>query len=194
MNFDELYKSIKNKFNEHNEMFLEREKLAIQITDVFDNAFYILWENDKCSLEPFHYNDYNVSINASQYDIEQLFTKRQYLFLARQSMNIKGSFVDVMDFQKLLSYITKDNNYNVQEEVISKMLFKQDSLRDDLGIIMQSLHLLLVNSLINLPEQNIQKLSENKSFEKLSSTFNEKKSEGKKTTAKKNKKFVEKIS
>lgn len=157
MTFNELYQSVKNKFHGHYEIFLEREKLAVQITDVFDNAFYILWENGACSLEPYHYTDYDVSINASQHDIEQLFTKRQYLFLARHTMNIKGSFVDVMDFQTILSCITKDNSYIVQEEVISKMLLKQDSLRDDLGVIMRSLSLLLANSLLDLPEKSIQK-------------------------------------
>ena len=54
MTFNELYQSVKNKFHGHYEIFLEREKLAVQITDVFDNAFYILWENGACSLEPYH--------------------------------------------------------------------------------------------------------------------------------------------
>lgn len=166
MTFNELYQSVKNKFQGHNEIFLEREKLAIQITDVFDNAFYILWENGKCSLEPYHYTDYDVSINASQHDIEQLFTKRQYLFLARNTMNIKGPFADVMDFQTILSCITKDNSYVVQEEVISKMLLKQDSLRDDLGVIMRSLSLLLTNSLLDLPEKSIQEKASKQLSEK----------------------------
>ena len=55
MTFNELYQSVKNKFHGHYEIFLEREKLAVQITDVFDNAFYILWENGACSLEPSLY-------------------------------------------------------------------------------------------------------------------------------------------
>ena len=60
MTFQELYLSIKKKLNKHPEITLTCEKLAVQITDVFDNAFYILWENNQCSVEPFHYHDYNV--------------------------------------------------------------------------------------------------------------------------------------
>lgn len=169
MTFNELYQAVKNKFQGHHEIFLEREKLAIQIANVFDNAFYILWENGKCSLKPYHYTDYDVSINASQHDIEQLFTKRQCLFLARHAMNIKGSFTDVMDFQTILSCITKDNSYVVQEEIISKMLLKQDSLHDDLGVIMRSLSSLLTNSLLDLPEKSIQEKAAKHLPEKKSS-------------------------
>ena len=155
LTFNDLYLSVKKKLNSHPEITLERQKLAVQISDVFDNAFYILWENNKCSSEPFHYHDHNVSIIASQRDIELLFTERQYLFLARREINIRGSFTDVMAFQELLSYITRDNSYVVQEEIISKMLLKQDMLREDLGIIMQSLQLLLTNSLLSIPENYI---------------------------------------
>ncbi len=160
MNFDELYLSVKKEFNKHPEIMLEREKLAVQITDVFDHAFYILWENNRCSVEPFHYHDYDVNIIASQRDIELLFTKRQYLFLAQKSINIKGSFTDVMAFQELLSYLTKDNSFLVHEEIISKMLIKQDMLSQDMGIIMRSLQLLITNSLIDLPERYSEKAEE----------------------------------
>jgi len=153
MTFNELYQEVKKKFVQHPEIMLERQKLAVQITDVFDNAFYILWENNQCLIEPFHYHDYDVCVVASQHDLELLFTERQYLFLARKAINIKGSFTDVMDFQELLSYVTRDNSYIVHEEIISKMLIKQDALSKDLGIIMQSLQLLLTNSLISLPEK-----------------------------------------
>jgi len=108
MTFNELYLSVKKKFDKHPELLLEREKLAVQVTDVFDNAFYILWDNQKCSVEPFHYHDCNVCITGSQRDIELLFTERQYLFLAHKEINIQGSFQDVMAFQELLCYITKD--------------------------------------------------------------------------------------
>ena len=62
MNFQELFLSVKKKISEHPEIILEREKLSVQISDVFDNAFYILWENGKCIVEPYHYNDYDVAI------------------------------------------------------------------------------------------------------------------------------------
>ena len=155
MTFNELYLSVKKKFEKHPEILLECEKLAVQVTDVFDNAFYILWDNQKCSVEPFHYHDCNVCITGSQRDIELLFTERQYLFLAHKEINIQGSFQDVMAFQELLCYITKDNSYVVQEEIISKMLLKQDMLKEDLGIIMQSLQLLLTNSLVTLPDYQL---------------------------------------
>ena len=155
MTFNELYLSVKKKFDKHPELLLEREKLAVQVTDVFDNAFFILWDNQKCSVEPFHYHDCNVCITGSQRDIELLFTERQYLFLAHKEINIQGSFQDVMAFQELLCYITKDNSYVVQEEIISKMLLKQDMLKEDLGIIMQSLQLLLTNSLVTLPDYQL---------------------------------------
>jgi len=184
MTFQELYLSIKKKLNKHPEITLTCEKLAVQITDVFDNAFYILWENNQCSVEPFHYHDYNVSIIASQRDIELLFIERQYLFLARQTINIKGSFTDVMAFQELLSYVTKDNSYIVQEEIISKMLMKQDMLSRDLGIIMQSLQLLLTSSLIALPENYSSEAiveKSNNEEEKISDTIEKKQLRKKKT-------------
>lgn len=154
MTFNELYESIKKKFSEHPEIKLEREKLAIQITDIFDNAFYILWDNGKCLLEPFHYNDYDVCIVASQHDIELLFTEQQYFFIAHNTMNIIGSFVDVMEFQKLLSYVAKDSSYIAEEEVVSQILLKQDDIKKDLEIVMQSLQLLITNILLNNSEKN----------------------------------------
>ena len=66
-------------------------------------------------------------------------------------MKIKGSFEDVMVFHQLLSYFTKEKYYVIQEEIISNMLLKQDMLRSDLGVIMESLHLLLTNSLLDIP-------------------------------------------
>ncbi len=150
MTFNELFKTIKRKINDHPEIILDCEKLAIQITNIADqDSFYILWSNDRCFVEPFPYNDYDVCITASQHDIELLFTERQYLFMTYQQFNIKGSFVDVMAFQKLLSYITGDNSYTVQEDIISRMMLKQDMLQKDLEIIMESMQLLVTNSLIN---------------------------------------------
>ncbi len=169
MNFSELFAAIKTKFQEHPEIMLNREELSVEIADVFDDrAFYILWKDQKCKVEPFHYHDHNVKIVASLRDIELLFTERQYLFLAHRFMNVSGSFNDVMAFQEMLSYITKDNSYVVQEEIISKMLMKQDQLREDIGIVMQSLQLLLTNSLTNqIPTPTLPLVSSNNSSETI---------------------------
>ena len=83
MNFSELFAAIKTKFQEHPEIMLNREELSVEIADVFDDrAFYILWKDQKCKVEPFHYHDHNVKIVASLRDIELLFTERQYLSFA----------------------------------------------------------------------------------------------------------------
>ena len=117
------------------------------------NAFYVLWKDGKFSVEPYLYHDYNVCITAPQNSLELLFTERQHLFAAymNKEMKIKGSFEDVMVFHQLLSYFTKEKYYVIQEEIISNMLLKQDMLRSDLGVIMESLHLLLTNSLLDIP-------------------------------------------
>ena len=70
-----------------------------------------------------------------------------------KEMIVKGSFEDVMQFQKVLSYITKDNALLIQEEIISNMLLKQDMIQNDLGLVMETLHLMLTNSLIDMPEK-----------------------------------------
>lgn len=69
-------------------------------------------------------------------------------------MNIIGSFVDVMEFQKLLSYVAKDSSYIAEEEVVSQILLKQDDIKKDLEIVMQSLQLLITNILLNNSEKN----------------------------------------
>ena len=89
-----------------------------------------------------------------------------------------------MAFQELLSYVTKDNSYIVQEEIISKMLMKQDMLSRDLGIIMQSLQLLLTSSLIALPENYSSEAiveKSNNEEEKISDTIEKKQLRKKKT-------------
>ena len=116
MTFKELFASVKKKFLEHPEIVIDRERLSVNITDIFGNSFYILWDNNKISVEPFEYRDNDVHIIASQHDLILLFTERQYLFATNQELNIRGSFDDVMAFQRILSYITKDNFYVVQAE------------------------------------------------------------------------------
>lgn len=141
---------------------MECTKLAIQIEDIYSNSFYILWDNGKIFVEPYSYDDRDVLIVAPQHDLELLFSERQYIFSAylNKNMKIDGSFGDVMSFQRLISFITKDNFYTVQEEIISNMLLKQDALSADLGIIMESLQLLLTNSLLDLPSKFVSKKSE----------------------------------
>ena len=53
-----------------------------------------------------------------------------------------------MKFQKILSYITKDNSMAVQETLISDLITKQDML-------IEAVHLMLVNSLTDLPKKTI---------------------------------------
>ncbi|MBQ7433520.1 MAG: SCP2 sterol-binding domain-containing protein [Lachnospiraceae bacterium] len=153
MTFKELFASVKKKFLEHPEIVIDRERLSVNITDIFGNSFYILWDNNKISVEPFEYRDNDVHIIASQHDLILLFTERQYLFATNQELNIRGSFDDVMAFQRILSYITKDNFYVVQEEMILNLLRNQSAVKQDLEIIMQALHLLLSNNLIGMTEK-----------------------------------------
>lgn len=153
MTFKELFASVKKKFLEHPEIVIDRERLSVNITDIFGNSFYILWDNNKISVEPFEYRDNDVHIIASQHDLILLFTERQYLFATNQELNIRGSFDDVMAFQRILSYITKDNFYVVQEEMILNLLRNQSVVKQDLEIIMQALHLLLSNNLIGMTEK-----------------------------------------
>lgn len=153
MTFNQFYKSVKKKFNEHEEIVLDCDKIAIQISDINNKSFYILWENGKISVEPYTYNDFDVCITSSQDHLELLFTERQYIFSGQNALNIAGSFTDVMMFQRLLSFITKDNTLVIQEEIIANMLFKEDMISRDLGVIMETLHLLLVNNVIDLPEK-----------------------------------------
>ena len=153
MTFDELYFSVKKKIQENSGIVLDNKLFAVTLGDIYGNAFYVLWKDGKFSVEPYLYHDYNVCITAPQDSLELLFTERQHLFAAymNKEMKIKGSFEDVMVFHQLLSYFTKEKYYVIQEEIISNMLLKQDMLRSDLGVIMESLHLLLTNSLLDIP-------------------------------------------
>ena len=153
MTFDELYFSVKKKIQENSGIVLDNKLFAVTLGDTYGNAFYVLWKDGKFSVEPYLYHDYNVCITAPQNSLELLFTERQHLFAAymNKEMKIKGSFEDVMVFHQLLSYFTKEKYYVIQEEIISNMLLKQDMLRSDLGVIMESLHLLLTNSLLDIP-------------------------------------------
>ena len=155
MNFNDLYNCVKKKFDEHQEIFLEIDFLAVNIEDIYGSVFYILWQNGKITVEPFYYEDHNVCVKAPQRSLELLFTERQYLFQSymNKEMIVKGSFEDVMQFQKVLSYITKDNALLIQEEIISNILLKQDMIQNDLGLVMETLHLMLTNSLIDMPEK-----------------------------------------
>lgn len=172
MTFNHFFKSVKKKFNVHKEIILDCDKLSVQITDINNNSFYILWENGELSLEPYPYNDYNVCITSSQDHLELLFEERQYIFVGQKNLNIIGSFTDVMMFQKLLSFITKDNGLSVQEEIISNMMYKQDMITKDLSMVMESLQLLLVNSIIDIPVKAAKNVTENieKNGEKITST------------------------
>lgn len=172
MTFNQFFKSVKKKFNVHKEIILDCQKLSVQITDINNNSFYILWENDELSLEPYPYNDYNVRITSSQDHLELLFEERQYIFVGQKNLNIIGSFTDVMMFQKLLSFITKDNGLSVQEEIISNMIYKQDLITKDLSIVMESLQLLLVNSIIDIPVKVTNNVTENieKTGDKITNT------------------------
>lgn len=158
MTFDELYLSIKKKFSSHSEIMLNCENLSVQIIDVadtFSHAFYLLWKDNKCILDQYHCDEYDICITGTQAEIEQMFTEQQYLIQETNQLDIEGSFQNVMLFQKLLSYITNENTYTVQKETISKLLSEQTMVREDLGIVMQILQLMLANSLISLPENYI---------------------------------------
>ena len=150
MTFNAFYKAVKKKFNSHKELFLDCDQLSVQISDINNNSFYILWKDSKLSIEPYEYNGYDVRIQSTQDHLELLFEERQYIFTGQNTLNITGSFNAVMQFQKMLSFITKDNTLKIQEEIISNMLLKQDMISKDLGIIMESLHLLLVNSVMDI--------------------------------------------
>ncbi len=156
MTFEALYFSVKRKIQEHPEIVLDNNLFAVTLEDIYGNAFFILWKDNKFSVLPYKYYDCAVCITAPQNALELLFTERQYLFTAymNKEMNIKGSFEDVMTFHKILSYFTKNNYYVIQEEIITNMLLKQDLLRSDLGIIMESLHLLLANNLLDISDGN----------------------------------------
>lgn len=170
MNFHDFYSCIKKKFDEHQEIFLDSDLLSVNIEDIYGSVFCILWQSKKITVEPFFYGDYNVYIKAPQKSLELLFIERQYLFQSymNREMVVKGSFEDVMKFQKLLSYITKDNSLDVHEEIISEMLFKQDMIQNDLGLVMETLHLLLANSLMDMSEKfSANKVKEKQNFCKL---------------------------
>jgi len=167
MKFKELYEYAKNNIENHQEIFIERKQLAVQITNTSGKSFYILWKDEKIFLEPFNYNDYDVCIVTTVKNIEKLFTEPDYLLNNYNSMNIYGSFTDVMDFQKILSCITEDKKYTEKKDLISDMMLKQDSLKEDLKIIMESMYLLLANYLINFPEASFKNCTKEKN-EKIS--------------------------
>lgn len=82
MTFTDFYTSVKRIFNEHSEIVCNADTLSVQINDIYENSFYILYKKDKIFIEPFPYNDYDVCITATQKNLELLFKERQYLFLA----------------------------------------------------------------------------------------------------------------
>jgi len=158
MTFDELYLSIKKRFSSHSEMILNCENLTAQIKDAadsFSHAFYLVWKNNKCILDQYHCDDYDVCITGTQAEIEKMFAEQQYLVQGQHHLEIEGSFQSVMLFQKLLSYITSENTYTIQKEVISNILSEQTTIRQDLDVVMQTLQLMLANSVISLPENYI---------------------------------------
>ena len=150
MTFQNLYEFVQKQLETHQEICLENDFLAVNIKDLFDNAFYILWNDRKITVAPYFYQDYQVCITASQRTLELLFSERQYLFSAylNKELKVQGTFEDVMKFQKILSYITKDNSMAVQETLISDLIAKQDML-------IEAVHLMLVNSLTDLPKKTI---------------------------------------
>ncbi len=158
MTFDELYQSVKKRFRSHSEMILNCENLTVQIKDAadsFSHAFYLVWKNNKCILDQYHCDDYDVCITGTQAEIEKMFAEQQYLVQGQHHLEIEGSFQSVMLFQKLLSYITSENTYTIQKEVISNILSEQTTIRQDLDVVMQTLQLMLANSVISLPENYI---------------------------------------
>ncbi len=170
MTFYELYEFVKKKFHDHPEMMLNFEKLAVQIVDISDyGSFYILWENNKCSVEPFPYQNYDICIMGTLAEMKQMFTESQYLIQEDQQLNIEGSFCDVMRFQKLLSYITDE--HNKKQNSLSQLIAEQKIVRGDLEIIMQSLQLLITNSLISLPENYVSAYESQKKNSKESQEF-----------------------
>ncbi|GEM_PF-1781238 len=155
MTFHEMYLSVKEKFGAHPEIMLKCSTLTVQIidkADPFSHAFYLLWKNNKCILDQYHCDEYDICITGTQEEIEKMFTEQQYLVQEQHQLAIEGTFQNVMLFQKMLSYITSENTYLVQEEIISHILSEQAAARKDLDIIMQTLHLIFANSLISLPE------------------------------------------
>lgn len=161
MNFDELYRSVKEKFCSHPEIILPCENLTVQIVDKadsFSHAFYLIWQNHQCILDQYHCDDYDVYITGTQDEIEKMFTEHQYLMQDQQQLSIEGSFNDVRMFQNLLSFITSENTYTIQKELLSDLLAEQKTMRDDLDVVMQTLHLMLANSMISLPERSMKSL------------------------------------
>jgi len=158
MTFDELYLSVKKRFSSHSEMILNCENLTAQIEDAadsFSHAFYLVWKNNKCILDQYHCDDYDVCITGTQAEIEKMFAEQQYLVQGQHHLEIEGSFQSVMLFQKLLSHITSENTYTIQKKVISNILSEQTTIRQDLDVVMQTLQLMLANSVISLPENYI---------------------------------------
>ena len=155
MTFDEVFHTVKKKLDSCSEIMLKCENLAVQIkdiADVFSHAFYIVYKDGRCISDQYHCDEYDVCITGTQTEIELMFTEHQYLVQGNNQLDIEGSFSDVMLFQKLLSHITTENTYTVGKETISEILYEQTILRKDLDIVMQTLQLMLTDSLIALPE------------------------------------------
>lgn len=46
MTFLELYEFVRKQFDSHQDIVLDRDCLAVNIQDLFDNTFYILWQTE----------------------------------------------------------------------------------------------------------------------------------------------------
>ena len=80
MTFLELYEFVRKQFDSHQDIVLDRDCLAVNIQDLFDNTFYILWQDRKLTVASYFYQDYHVCITSSERNLEMLFSERQYLF------------------------------------------------------------------------------------------------------------------
>ena len=171
MTFDEVFYTIKKKFDSCPEILMKCENLTVQIkdtADMFSHAFYIVYKDGRCISDRYHCDNYDVCITGTQAEIELMFTEHQYLVLGNNQLDIEGSFSNVMLFQKLLSHITTENTYTVGKETISEILSEQTILRKDLDIVMQTLHLMLTDSLISIPENYTSSKKRNKTKKILS--------------------------
>ena len=187
MTFDEVFYTIKRKFDSCHEIMLKCENLTVQIkdtADMFSHAFYIVYKDGRCISDRYHCDNYDVCITGTQAEIELMFTEHQYLVLGNNQLDIEGNFSNVMLFQKLLSHITTENTYTVGKETISEILSEQTILRKDLDIVMQTLHLMLTDSLISIPENYTSSKKQNKARKEQNQAKKEQNKEQKSRTKK----------
>lgn len=142
---------------------LPAEHLVVQIDVAEKGAFYIEQEGKTCiHVEPFFFDYYDVRLICAEKDLIQSFKKPDYFLSACMKGKIKvdGTFEKVMLLQKLIDAVIKGNasekkigTSNVLPKDIQRTLTaiaeQQKQLNSDMQIMIETLHLLLSNLLLN---------------------------------------------